>query len=227
MRPVETKQEKEYIFPLFQEVYRSAKEVNPKLPKMKPYIIDTMAINACAIGSHTIAITKGAIDTFSEEELQGIILHEIAHIRNGDTKADLINKVGNGFVTVFMLFFNLFFQTLDFLFMDLDDEDTKHFSGLIRTFFFLLRQCINMTLYVLLFIGNIILSGNIRKNELRADKFAFKMGYGEGLKNALYLIQKLTLSDNMSLTEKMTRLHPRTSKRIAQLERLLDKEQRA
>ena len=220
IRPVETKREKEYILPLFDEVYEKAKSVYPELPEIKPYIIDSMSVNAFAVGSHTVAITKGALEVFNEEELQGIILHEIAHIKNGNTKAELLNKVGNGLVTVFVIFVNLLFFVLDLLFKDLDDDDLKHTSGLFRALFMLIKFSINLSVYVLLFIGNVILSGNSRKNEFEADKFAFEMGYGEGLKNALYLIQKLSMSSKTNLIEKMQQSHPRVSKRIAKLEEM-------
>ena len=192
------------------------------MPEIKPYIIDSMSVNAFAVGAHTVANTKGALEVFNEEELQGIILHEIAHIKNGNTKAELLNKVGNGFVTLFVIFANLFFMTLDILFRDLDDKDTKHTSGIFRILFLSLKFVINITAYVLLFIGNVILSGNSRKNEFEADKFAFKMGYGEELKNALYLIQKISMSSKTNLIEKMQQSHPRVSKRIAKLEEMED-----
>ena len=222
IRPVETKREKEYIFPLFDEIYEKAKSVYPELPEIKPYIIDSMSVNAFAVGSHTVAITKGALEVFNEEELQGVILHEIAHIKNGNTKAELLNKVGNGLVTVFVIFVNLLFFVLDLLFKDLDDDDLKHTSGLFRALFMLIKFSINLSLYVLLFIGNVILSGNSRKNEFEADKFAFEMGYGEGLKNALYLIQKLSMNSKTNLIEKMQQSHPRISKRIERLEEMED-----
>lgn len=103
IRPVETKEEKDRVIPLFNTALETAKEYCPNLPEIKPYIIDSVSINALAVGSHTVAVTKGALDVFSDEELQGIILHEIAHIHNGDTRAVILNKVGNGF------FFRLYY----------------------------------------------------------------------------------------------------------------------
>ncbi len=222
VRPVETKREKDYIIPLFNEVFEHAKTAYPELPEIKPYIVDSMSINAFAVGSHTVAITKGAIDVFNEEELQGIILHEIAHIKNGNTKAELLNKIGNGFIAVVVVIINALFLILDFFFKNLDDNDTKHLSGLFRALFFCIRLSVNIFMLALLFVGNILLSGNSRKNEFTADKFAFDLGYGEGLKNALYLMQKLSLSSKTSLVDKMQQKHPRVSKRIAKLEEMED-----
>lgn len=226
-RPVETKEEKEYFLPIFNAVIDEAKALYPDLPKIKPYIIDSISINAVAIGSHTVAVTKGALSVLSPEELQGVILHEVAHIYNGNTKVEILNKVGNGFLSVYVIFVNIFFTVLDLLFRDLDDSDTKHLSGLLRTLFVFIRMTINLTVFIILFVGNIILSGNSRKNEFLADRFAFEVGYGEHLKNALYLIQKLSLNENMRLVDKMQEHHPRISKRIEKLENLLELEERA
>lgn len=222
IRPVETKREKEYILPLFDEVYKKAKSVYPELPEIKPYIIDSMSVNLFAVGSHTVAITKGALQVFSEEELQGMILHEFAHIKNGNTKAELLNKIGNGFIAVVVIIINALFLIFDIFFRDLGDEDLKHTSGLFRALFFFIRFCVNTFMVVLLFVGNIILSGNSRKNEFIADKFAYDLGYGENLKSALYLVQKISLSGKTNLIEKMQQKHPRVSKRIAKLEEMED-----
>ncbi|MDO5577281.1 MAG: M48 family metalloprotease [Fibrobacter sp.] len=222
VRPVETKQEKEYLTPIFESVLNEVLERHLHLSEIKLHIIDTININAKAIGSHTVAVTKGAIEFFSEEELKSIILHEIAHIYNGDTKALIINKVGNGFLSVYIVFVNIFFRTLDFLFIDLDDSDTTHLSGLFRALFLFIRLSANLTVYLILMTGNIILSKNSRKNELEADRFVFNLGYGEELKSALYLMQKISMSENLKLVDKIQQSHPRISKRIEQLESLLD-----
>ena len=224
VRPIETKEEKEYLLPLFESVKTDALRVYPNLPKIELYIIDKMSVNACAIGKHTVAVTKGAIATFTEEELQGVILHEFAHIYYGNTTAEILNKIGNGFFTVYIICVNIFFMVLDLLFSDLDDTDTRHLSGLFRTLFWFIRMSINLSVFLILFVGNVILSGNSRKNELRADRFAYDTGYGEDLKSALYLLQKISLGENAHLIEKLCRKHPRLSKRIAELESLLDEE---
>ena len=78
---------------------------------------------------------------------------------------------------------------------------------------------------VTLFLGNVLLSGNERKNELRADRFAHSIGHDEGLKNALYLLQKMSLGENMRFIDRMQQNHPRISKRIEKLEELQEQEQ--
>ena len=72
-------------------------------------------------------------------------------------------------------------MTLDILFRDLDDEDTKHFSGIFRVLFLSLKFIVNLTAYVLLFIGNVILSGNSRKNRKRHGYVTPYGIYGQSL----------------------------------------------
>lgn len=225
VRPPETSREKDYLLPLFNDVYEDAKELYSDLPRIKIFIIDNLSVNAFALGTHTVAVTQGAINTFSIEELQGIIAHEIAHIYYGDTKSKMLNEIGNGLFSIYVLFVDLFLKVLDLFFIDLDDPDTKDTSTLFRALFLCLRLIINLSVMVTLFLGNVLLFGNERKNELRADRFAHSIGHDEGLKNALYLLQKMSLGENMRFIDRMQQNHPRISKRIETLELLQEQAQ--
>ena len=59
------------------------------LPLPRVYIIDTPASNALATGrdprSATIAVTTGLLERLSRSELQGVIAHEMSHVRHRDT----------------------------------------------------------------------------------------------------------------------------------------------
>ncbi|HEU4522147.1 MAG TPA: M48 family metalloprotease, partial [Thermoanaerobaculia bacterium] len=59
---------------------------NPKVPDI--YIIDDDALNAFATGrdpEHSaVAVTSGLLKTLDRDELQGVIAHEISHVRNRD-----------------------------------------------------------------------------------------------------------------------------------------------
>jgi Zn-dependent protease with chaperone function len=57
------------------------------------YLINEDGINAFAAGYKTgdaiIGITRGAIETLSREQLQGVIAHEFSHIFNGDMRLNI------------------------------------------------------------------------------------------------------------------------------------------
>ncbi len=60
------------------------------LPMPKVYVMDSRDINAFAAGSKpeeaVIAVTTGALDKLDQEELQGVMAHEMSHIRNYDIR---------------------------------------------------------------------------------------------------------------------------------------------
>jgi heat shock protein HtpX len=61
-----------------------------RIPKPKTYLIPSAALNAFATGRDpehaAIAVTQGMIDTLTRTELEGVIAHELSHIRNYDTR---------------------------------------------------------------------------------------------------------------------------------------------
>lgn len=61
-----------------------------QIPLPKTYVIDSPALNAFATGrdpSHAaIAVTQGLLDNLTRTELEGVVAHELSHIRNYDTR---------------------------------------------------------------------------------------------------------------------------------------------
>ncbi len=218
-RKLYTRREKDYLIPLFEEIYEDAKEEYPNLPDMEICLIDSLTVNACAMGRHTIAVTRGAVETFTEDELKGVLLHEIGHIVHGDTKATLLNLIGNGLFSIGVIIIKLALLILDLLLLPLFNE-TKGITVLVTSF---IRFIFNLLLFAFTLTGNIILSINSRSNEYSADYFAYKMAYGEELISALYLLQKMSLGEDMALIQKMQASHPHITKRIGRLEHLEDK----
>ena len=219
-RQLETNREIDYLVPIFEEVYDEAKEQYPYLPKITVYTIDSLVVNACAMGRHTVAVTRGAMETFSEDELKAVIAHEIGHILYGHTTALLLNIVGNGVFSIFVIVAKCVITILDLL----QTPFEKRTRGISYLFISLLRFLFNVVLFVFMFIGNIILSSNSRNNEFQADEFAHQIGFGENLIESLYLLQKMSLGEEMELVERMTASHPLIAKRIGRLETLQEQE---
>ena len=71
---------------LFQIVRRIASQAGLPMPKV--YIIPTDSPNAFATGRNpehaAVAVTSGILRILSEEELEGVISHEMSHIKNRD-----------------------------------------------------------------------------------------------------------------------------------------------
>ena len=72
------------------------------MPMPKLYIIESDALNAFASGinekTFAVTLTRGIINTLSDEELEGVIAHELTHIRNRDVRLLIVTIV---FVGIF------------------------------------------------------------------------------------------------------------------------------
>jgi len=222
IRPLETKQEIEYLTPLFESVCYDVSRTFENVPRIHIHIVDNLSVNAFALGSHTIAISRGAMETFSTDELKAVIAHEMAHIYYGHAKASLLNTLGKGSFTFSIAFTRWVSRKLD----ELQPYFIRQKGSLFFWLLVLVYKVLNLINNAFLFLGNLIISGNSRKNEFRADEFAHQVGLGKELTEALYLLQKMSLGDNRRLIQRMIASHPRMSKRIQQLERLEEQQYR-
>ena len=79
------------------------------VPMPAVYTIDDTAPNAFATGrdpAHaSIAITTGLLDKLDREELQGVIAHELSHVRNLDIRFSLVVGVMVGAIAILADFF--------------------------------------------------------------------------------------------------------------------------
>lgn len=64
------------------------------LPTPKIYIIDDKALNAFATGRDpqhaSVAATTGLLDALDDKELQGVMAHELGHVKNYDIRVSMI-----------------------------------------------------------------------------------------------------------------------------------------
>ncbi|MEO0077177.1 MAG: zinc metalloprotease HtpX [candidate division WOR-3 bacterium] len=75
------------------------------VPKPKVYIIDEEMPNAFATGRNpqnaSIAVTQGLLTMMNREELQGVIAHEMSHIKNYDILLMTIAGIIGGLIILF------------------------------------------------------------------------------------------------------------------------------
>jgi heat shock protein HtpX len=76
-------------------------------------IMETDALNAFATGLHegqySVTVTRGLIDTLSDEEMEAVLAHELTHIRNKDVRLLIIAVV---FVGIFSFVGEMAFRGL-------------------------------------------------------------------------------------------------------------------
>ena len=218
-RELATEQERNYLMPMFEEVYQNAREANPKLNgSIQLYIMDAMYVNAFAMGRKTIAVTRGAIESFTADELRGIMAHELGHITHGHTKALLLSVIGNLYFSIIVGVFRLL------LFIAQVIANISAQFNFVGTFFSLftlmIRFFMDMSIIVFINLSQMILAINSRSNEIQVDRFAFEIGYGRELISGMYLLQKITMNTKLKLSERLKASHPHMADRIAHLKKL-------
>lgn len=76
-KAIKTNKDKEHLMPLFNEVYDTIKEKsNYRNKNIKLYIDKSMTINAYSMGTRTIVITKGAMESLTDNQIKGMFAHE-------------------------------------------------------------------------------------------------------------------------------------------------------
>ncbi|MFI5226558.1 MAG: zinc metalloprotease HtpX [Candidatus Limnocylindrales bacterium] len=79
------------------------------IPMPKVYVIDDTAPNAFATGRDpqhaSVAVTSGLLEKMDREELQGVLGHELSHVRNYDIRFTLLVSVLVGSVALLSDFF--------------------------------------------------------------------------------------------------------------------------
>lgn len=77
-----------------------------QIPTPKTYVIDSPALNAFATGRDpehaAIAVTQGLLDTMNRTEVEGVLAHELTHIKNYDTRLMTIVAVLVGSIALVM-----------------------------------------------------------------------------------------------------------------------------
>lgn len=79
------RQDNPYLYEVVDAIAAGAQITPPKV-----YIIESGELNAFASGSgggnSMVAVTRGLLEVLNREELEGVIAHEVAHLKNDDIK---------------------------------------------------------------------------------------------------------------------------------------------
>lgn len=74
------------------------------VPKPKVYIIQSSALNAFATGRDpehaSVALTTGLIERLERSELEGVLAHELSHVKNYDIRFGTVVAIFVGFMTI-------------------------------------------------------------------------------------------------------------------------------
>jgi len=207
--------ENQRIQPLLDDLYHEAKVAGLEL-KERPelYVADQPFPNAFALGRRTIAVTSGLLKSATDEELKGILAHELGHLYYGDSArsatAMVLNFAGN--VATWMILA----VTVVIGFFGRAADRSGVFGLAVGAFVVFLRLFVWIC-GKLLDLGFRAVG---RKEEFRADQYAFQVGAGAGLLSFLEKISDLDFSPN-GFWERVASTHPPIMVRIDKLETLM------
>jgi len=169
-------------------VYRMTENlcITAGTPTPKVYIIDSPALNAFATGRDpqhaSIALTTGIIQALQNEELEGVIAHELSHIKNFDIRLMTIVVVLVGSIAIIS---NWFFRAQYFMGgRRNNDRGGGQIAGIIMIVGFVLLMLSPV-------IAELIKLAISRKREYLADASGSLLTrYPEGLARALEKISQ-------------------------------------
>lgn len=108
---------------VYQIVERLAQRMGIPLPKI--YVIPTDSPNAFATGRNpnhaSVAVTEGILNLLTDEELEGVLAHELGHVRNRDILISSIAATLAGAIT--------FLARMGFWFGGMGDRDDRERGG--------------------------------------------------------------------------------------------------
>ncbi len=153
----------------------------------KAYVIEDSALNAFATGRDpehsSITVTTGLLNKLNRQELEGVIAHEMAHIKNYDIRFMMLTAVLVGIVTLLSDF-----MLRSFLWGGRGRKSNSGGGGQAAIFFIVVGLILAILAPI---IGQMIKLAISRKREYMADAGGATMTrYPQGLADALKKISK-------------------------------------
>jgi Zn-dependent protease with chaperone function len=238
--------EENRLLPAMDELLRKAGTER----KVRVQIDETRELNACATGHHTIAVTKGMLDELTPDELRGVLAHELGHLLSGDTLAAAAFATAGLLPLALFRVYRMGAAVVRAAFLTTGSVQTGSVRGrggivrlgrvnlltglivlLILGYGLYRVHLLNAVVPVIVFVVSFSVLNRMfgffarmlsRLAEYRGDAFAYRLGYGEGLRSAL---EKLAAGSEPVVNRyyiMMHGTHPVIYNRIRRLERLLD-----
>jgi heat shock protein HtpX len=159
------------------------------MPKLQ--IIESDSLNAFASGinqkTYTVTLTRGILNSLDDSELEGVIAHELMHIRNKDVRLLIISII---FVGIFSFLIQFAFRSILYGSMFNNRKNGKDNGAALMIVILL----VSLVAY---FLGLLFKFALSRKREYMADAGAAQM-----TKNPLALASALRkISGNADLSE--------------------------
>lgn len=204
-----------------------------QMPMPKVYIINEAAPNAFATGRDpehgVVAVTTGIMQALSTEELEGVLAHELAHIKNRDT---LISTIVAGIAGTITMIANIAQWGAIMGGFGRSDDDEEGAGGLVGSLFMIILAPLAATIIQLAISRTREYGADAKGAEFCGNPLAL----AEALRKIEYYAQHRTLPEASPSTAHMFIInpfagggqwfmslfstHPATGDRIAKLEQL-------
>lgn len=200
------------VLPIVEEVYSAAKHKTPNLPnRINVRIMYDPNPNAFAIGTNTICVTEGMLD-MPDNLMAGIIAHELGHLALQHTVIQILIGGGNLIMTSIMLIL----EVLKAVFTASTVASTYRRRSAANWIGALFAAMSAGVIFIWTRFCMLILMGSSRANEYAADAYAFEIGYGDDLAEAL---DRLTMgTPQATLLKLLSSTHPEPGDRIGRLQ---------
>ncbi len=175
------------------------------LPQPKLYVMDTPALNAFATGRNpnhaVVCVTTGLLDKLDKYEMEGVLAHELSHIKNYDILLSTIAIVMVGFVTIIADILSH-----SFIYSDSDRDNKASAIVMVIGILFLILSPI---------FANLLKLAISRNREYLADASAVEITRNkEGLINALKKLETENTPINVNeATESLFIVNPLKGKK--------------
>ncbi len=159
-------------------VQRLAHEANLPMPQVGVY--DSQEINAFATGPtkrrSLIAVSRGLLEKMSQEEIEGVLAHEMSHIANGDmVTMTLLQGIVNAFVMFLARILASLFSGIGRS-REQSNNSSSYLSYMMMVFVFEI---------VFMVLGQLVIAAYSRFREFRADAGGAKLAGKEKMISAL------------------------------------------
>lgn len=168
------------------------------IPMPKLYIIEDEALNAFATGrdyNHSaVAVYRGLLNRLDQEELKGVLAHEIAHIKNYDMFTGTLLSVAVGFLAVLA---------------DMIGRQIVRKLGEDSMVVYIIG---NIVLFLLIPIGSLLIQMFVsRRREFAADRDGARIAQSpHGLASALMKLEQAHIPQetNVAAAQNLYIIHP-------------------
>ena len=183
-------------------------------------VVDSNEINAFASGGHLVVVSSYAVNQLDQNELTGVLAHEISHHLGSHTVALTIAQ--------WLSLPILLLARIGFILQRVAERISNTFkSGLNALKFIGLLISAALTVVSSLFVAALVVSQALsnavgHESEFQADRRAVRMGFGNELLIALkHVVDDSQNYDEQTSSALVVSAHPPVRERINRLEALL------